>query len=236
MIDYRGIERRVREQLGLRRRPVAVAFCEAPPAGVKQFAGSEPSGCSFWRLAMEGRVFYTVPADHYNCPVGAHTHNIPLPSERAAELGQVLEVMTSLGYLKMEEVPGIPRLPTTPGAVVYAPLGDTPVDPDVVLFVGPPGRIMLLQEAALRAGVATNVPLLARPTCMALPAALASGTVMSTGCIGNRVYTGAGDDELYVTVRGRDVAPIADEAATIAKANTALADYHRGRRATLATE
>jgi uncharacterized protein (DUF169 family) len=236
MTDYGTIERRLRERLSLTRRPVAIAFRDTPPPGVKQFSGSEPSGCSFWRLAMDGRTFFTVPADHYNCPVGAHTHNIPLPSERAGELPQVLQFMTGLGYLKMEEVPGIPRLPRTPGAVVYAPLAETPVDPDVVLFIGPPGRLMLLQEAALRAGVAANVPFLGRPTCMALPAALAGGAVASTGCIGSRVYTGAGEDELYVAVAGRDVARVADEADTIAKANAALADYHRGRRATGATD
>jgi uncharacterized protein (DUF169 family) len=236
MTDYGSIERGLRERLGLTRRPVAIAFRDTPPPGVKQFSGAEPSGCSFWRLAMEGRTFYTVPADHYNCPVGAHTHNIPLPSERAGELPQVLEVMTGLGYLKMDEVPGIARLPKTPGAIVYAPLGDTPVEPDVVLFIGPPGRLMLLQEAALRAGVAARVPFLGRPTCMALPAALAGGTVASTGCIGNRVYTGAGDDELYVAVPGRDISRVTEETETIAKANAALADYHRGRRAALATE
>ena len=236
MTDWGSLERRLRERLGLTRRPVAVAFLDMPPAGVKPFTGSEPSGCSFWRLAMEGRAFYTVPSDHYNCPVGSHTHNIPLPPERAGELPQVLEIMTGLGYLKMEEVPAIPRLPKTPGAIVYAPLGDTPVEPDVVLFIGPPGRLMLLQEAALRAGVAARLPFLGRPTCMALPAALAGGAVASTGCIGNRVYTGAGDDELYVAVPGRDLARVADEAETIAKANAALAEYHRGRRAALATE
>jgi uncharacterized protein (DUF169 family) len=236
MTDYRAMERQLRESLGLTRRPVAIAFRDAPPAGVKQFGGSEPSGCSFWRLAMDGRAFYTVPSDHYNCPVGSHTHNIPLPGERAGELPQVLQIMTGLGYLRMEEVPGIPRLPTTPGAIVYAPLGDTPVDPDVVMFVGPPGRVMLLQEAAIRAGVSSGVPLLGRPTCMALPAALSGGAVASTGCIGNRVYTDAGDDELYVAVAGRDVARVAAEAETIAKANATLADYHRGRRTSLASE
>ena len=236
MTYWGSIERRLRDGLGLTRRPIAVAFRDAPPPGVKPFTGSEPSGCSFWRLAMEGRAFYTVPSDHYNCPVGSYTHNLPLPPERAGELPTVLEIMTGLGYLKMEEVPGIARLATTPGVIVYAPLADTPVDPDVVLFIGPPGRLMLLQEAALRAGVAAQVPFLGRPTCMALPAALAGGAVASTGCIGNRVYTGAGDDELFVAVAGRDLARVADEAETIAKANAALADYHRGRRASLATE
>jgi uncharacterized protein (DUF169 family) len=236
MTDYRAIEQGVRERLGLQRRPVAVAFLDAPPAGVTKFTGSEPSGCSFWRLAMDGRVFYTVPADHYNCAVGSHTHNIPLPPERAPELPQTLGLMTQIGYLKMEEVPGIPRLAKTPGAIVYAPLGDTPVDPDVVVFIGLPGRLMLLQEAAIRAGVGARVPFLGRPTCMALPAAMAGGAVASTGCIGNRVYTGAGDGELYVAVPGRDVARVADEIATIAQANVTLADYHRGRRAALASE
>jgi uncharacterized protein (DUF169 family) len=111
-----------------------------------------------------------------------------------------------------------------------------PVEPDVVLLVGRPGRMMLVHEAAIRAGIAAASPLLGRPTCMALPAALSGGAVASTGCIGNRVYTGAGDDELYVAVRGRDVARIADEVETIVKANAALANYHRDRRATLATE
>ena len=56
--------------------------------------------------------------------------------------------MAGIGYLRMEEIPGIPVLPRTPGAVVYAPLGDTPVDPDVVLFWGPAARVMLRQEAS----------------------------------------------------------------------------------------
>jgi hypothetical protein len=32
---------------------------------------------------------------------------------------------------------------------------------------------------------------------MALPATLQHGAIASFGCIGNRVYTGLGEDELY---------------------------------------
>ncbi len=235
MTDYSSIERQLSEALRLPRRPVAVAFLKAPPAGVEKFAGTMPSGCSFWRLAADGRTFYTVAGDHYNCPIGSYTHSIALPPERAPELEQTLSLMGSLGYVKMEEVPGIPRLPEPPGAVVYAPLGDTPVDPDVVIFAGRPARLMLLGEAALRAGVSANAPLLPRPTCMALPAALAQGVITSSGCIGNRVYTDLGEDELYAVVPGRDLARVVDALQTIASANAQLADYHRGRRQTLAT-
>ena len=236
MTDYRTVERQLSGALRLQRRPVAVAFRSTPPPGVARFSGVEPSGCSFWRLAMSEKTFYTVPADHHNCPIGSYTHNITPPAERAGELEQTLGLMADLGYLRMEEVPAIPRLPTTPGAVVYAPLGDTPVDPDVVLVAGRPGRVMLRQEAALRAGIAAPAPLLGRPTCMALPASLAQGVIATTGCVGNRVYTDLGEDELYVVIPGKDVARVAAEAQTIANANLKLSEYHRGRRHALATQ
>ena len=236
MTDYRSVEQQITTALGLQRRPVAVAFRPTPPPGVPRFTGTEPSGCSFWRVAMGGRAFYTVSADHHNCPIGSYTHNIALPPERAQELGQTLSLMAGLGYVRMEEVPGIPRLPEPPGVVVYAPLGDSPVDPDVVLVAGRPGRVMLLQEAALRAGIVAQAPLLGRPTCMALPAALAQGVMASTACIGNRVYTDLGEDELYVMIPGKDVARVAAEAQTIASANAKLCEYHQGRRHALATD
>ena len=230
MTNYRPIEQTFSDHLHLQQRPVAVIFRDAPPAGVARFAGTVPSGCSFWRLAAEGRSFYTVPADHYNCPIGSYTHNIPLPENRAQELDQTLGLMVQIGYVRMEEVPGIPRLPKTPGAVVYAPLGDSSLDPDVVLFAGRPGSVMLLQEAAQRAGVAAQWPLFGRPTCMALPFALAHGAVASTGCIGNRVYTDLGEGELYLAVPGRDIARVAQELQTIASANAQLLAYHQDRK------
>lgn len=248
-LDYARLETQLGIDLDLGGRPVAVAFRPAPPPGVEKYEGVQPSGCSYWRLASDGRTFYTVADQHYNCPIGSYTHNIALPPARAPELEETLGFMTDIGYLRMAEVPAIPRLAEPPGVVVYAPLGATPVDPDVVLFWGPPGRIMLLQEAALRAGVAAalapgapaapllrgGVEMLARPTCMVLPAALQFGTVASTGCIGNRVYTGLDDSELYVAVPGRDLHAVARETSVIRAANATLLEYHRGRKRELAT-
>ena len=114
--------------------------------------------------------------------------------------------MFDLGYVKPEEVPQIPRLPKTPVAILYSPLGDSPVDPDVVLFACKPSAAMLLNEAAGRAGVASGMPALGRPTCMALPATMAHGSILSLGCMGNRVYTGLGEDEMYLVLRGKDLA------------------------------
>jgi uncharacterized protein (DUF169 family) len=230
MVACRQLEDRLAGALRLQRRPVAVAFRDSLPPDVPKFTGVAPSGCSFWRMAAEGRTFYTVPADHYNCPIGSYTHNAPLPEHRAVEFEQALDLMTGVGYVKMDDIPGIFRLPSAPATIIYAPLADAPVDPDVVMFAGRPASVMLLEEAAMRAGVAAQLPMLGRPTCMAIPAALAQGTVASAGCIGNRTYTGLGDDELYVAVPGRDLERIAAEVETVAAANNKMAEYHRERR------
>ncbi len=233
--DWNDLEQRIGAAVKLARRPVAVTFLDSAPADVSKFSGTEPSGCSFWRLAAAGRVFYTVPENHFNCAVGAYTHNIALSPEREKETEQTLKMMFDLGYVKPEEIPQIPRLPKAPAAILYAPLGDSPAAPDVVLFACKPAAAMLLNEAANRAGVASGAPALGRPTCMALPASLQHGAILSLGCMGNRVYTGLAEDEMYLVLRGKDLAAVADALGIIAGANSALNDYATGRRQQLAT-
>jgi uncharacterized protein (DUF169 family) len=233
--DWETLEEKIGGAVKLARRPVAVAFLGAAPAEVRKFEGTEPSGCSFWRLAASGRVFYTVPENHFNCAVGAYTHNIALSPEREKETEQTLKMMFDLGYVKPEEVPQIPRLAKAPVAIVYAPLGETPVAPDVVLFACKPSGAMLLSEAANRAGVGSGAPALGRPTCMALPASMQLGAILSLGCMGNRVYTGLGEDEMYFVLRGNDLAAVADALGVSTSANAALNEYAAGRRSQLAT-
>lgn len=232
-MTYPEIESHLVQSLGLATRPVAVTFTDAPPAGVPRFEGQVPSGCTFWQLAGEGRAFFTSHADHYNCPIGCYTHNIPLPPEREQELMGTLGLMADIGYIRMDEVPGIPRVARTAAHVVYAPLAQATGAPDVVIVRGPAGKLMLLQEAAYRAGVKAQAPLLARPTCMAVPAALEHGVTASTGCIGNRVYTQLGDGDLYVAIPGADVARVTAQLQTILSANATLQQYHEQRRSEL---
>src|ERR1035438_4520640 len=159
MPDYRAIEEKIQLMLGPGRRPVAITFLDAVPAGVEKFEGSVPSSCSFWRLAADGRTFYTMPSDHWNCPVGGYTHSTLTP-ERMPELQQTLNLMSDIGYIRMEEIPGVFHMEQAPQAIAYAPLGDTPVDPSVVIASGKPGRAMMLAEAARRAGAMSQLPLL----------------------------------------------------------------------------
>jgi uncharacterized protein (DUF169 family) len=53
--------------------------------------------------------------------------------------------------------------------------------------------------------------------------------VASLGCIGNRVYSEIGDDELYFALPGSQVNAVTEKLASIAHANSELEKYHRGR-------
>ena len=226
-----GLEDQLTAALALTRAPVAISFTGEPPRGVRRFMGQAPSSCSFWSLAATAprgaSAFATVPADHHGCPIGAYTHNVEGLDEK--QLGDMLGLMASLGYVSMDEVPGIPRWASSPGAIVYARLGDAPVAPDLVLFAVKPAAAMLLGEATRAAGAASSLAPLTRPTCMALAAAAANGGTTSLGCIGNRVYTRLDDDLLYVVVRGADVEKIATSLATILRANHELRKFHESR-------
>jgi uncharacterized protein (DUF169 family) len=100
--SWKALEDKIARVVKQARGAVAVSFRDSEPADVKKFEGTEPSGCSFWRLAAEGKTFYTVPENHYNCAVGAYTHNIALSPEREKETEQMLKMMFDLGYVKPE--------------------------------------------------------------------------------------------------------------------------------------
>lgn len=228
-MTYLALENALQSALQLRSRPVAIHFQKETPDDAQAFEGQAPAGCSFWRLAALGEKFVTRASDHHECAIGSYTHNIPLPEERQHELTDTLSLMSEVGYLEEREVGGIPTLPESPGAVVYTPLGVAMDEPDVVLLVARPNQAMLIGEAVVRAGVASGLSLLARPSCMALPMALRDGVVASTGCVGNRVYTELDDQDLYVVIRGDLLGRIVEALATVTSANEALFKHHQAR-------
>jgi uncharacterized protein (DUF169 family) len=216
--------------LGLTSPPVAVAFQPSAPANIPRVETAGPSGCTYWKVAAEGKIFYTEAADHYNCPIGSFTHGIDLPPPQAQELEGLVGTMIGLEYIRQEEIPTIPRRNTPFGVAIYAPLAEAPVDVDVVLVRGKAKQMMLIAEAASAAGLSGDGALMGRPTCAMIPAVMQGGHVTtSLGCIGNRVYTGLGDDEFYAAIPGSKLAPLVDKLATIVAANRELESFHRTR-------
>ena len=216
--------------LNLSSRPVAIAFVGTAPAGVPHVSRGEAAGCGYWRRAAAGEVFYTIADDHKRCPIGAHTHNVPVSVAEKKELMGLLETMVGLEYLKMEEVPHIPTRGTPLQVAVYAPLDAAPVTPDVVLIRGTARQLMLLAEAAQAAGVAGSSATMGRPTCSVLPEAInTKRTATSFGCIGNRVYTGVPDEEAYFAIPGGQLRAVEERLVAIIRANEELDRFHRAR-------
>jgi uncharacterized protein (DUF169 family) len=212
-------------------RAVALTFSDSRPPGLLRHPAPQPSGCTFWKLAAEESVFYTEASDHFGCPVGACTLGAELPEAEAQELRGHLSTMVRLSYVTEQEVAQLPRRTAPLRYVIYAPLGLTPIFPDLVLVRGNMRQLMLLSETARAAGRFQEHQTLGRPACAIVPASLACNkAVLSLGCIGNRVYTSLGEDEGYIAIPGSALQPIFARLTAILKANEALADFHYQRQ------
>ena len=220
--------------LGLESNPVAVAFSDAPPAGLARIESPAVSGCTYWKLAAEGRVFYTQAEDHFGCPVGAHTHHVALTPEKQKELEGMVGTMVQLEYIRLEEIPQIPQRRRPFAVASYAPLDAAPFGPDAVLVRGNARAIMLLAEAASAAGAPVHGGVMGRPTCAFIPVTTDDGrAAASAGCIGNRVYTGLRDDEMYFSIPGGQLDAVVSKLETIVRANNELETFHRNRRSAI---
>lgn len=229
-MNFLAQAQRLQDLLGLTSPPISITFRAEPPPGIPRIGAAAPSGCTYWKLAAEGQVFYTEAADHYGCPIGAYTHGVGLPPAQGKEFKGMIETMVGLNYLKMEEVPSIPRREEPFGVVIYAPLADTPFAPDVVIVRGNAKQMMLLSEAVNAAGLAGSNGIMGRPTCAMIPAVLKTQqSAMSLGCIGNRVYNELSDDEFYTAIAGSKVTASIEQLDLIWKANWELQSFHRQR-------
>lgn len=229
-MDYAALGEKLGSLLDLQCRPISITFLDAPPPGVNHVESPGPSGCAYWKRASEGEVFYTTAEDHMNCTIGAYTHGASLPAEKSAELQSTIDQMIGLSYLRAEEVGSIPHRTEPLRVAVYAPLTQSRLAPDVVLVRGNARHLMLLTEGALAIGIGPQGGLVGRPTCAFIPAAVESGHVVpSLGCIGNRIYTGLGDDELYFAIPGSRIEEFISTLEKIVGANQALESYHKGR-------
>ena len=212
--------------------PIAIAIVDAVPDGVSEFDGAVPAGCVFWQEAAR-RTFATSAAHHALCSIGIHTLNLSrAPASQPEELRTALEAMMGLDYVREEEVAAIPVLRGEAEHVLYGPLVDFPVEPDVVLLFADARQGLVLSEAVGR--VDGGVPAaMGRPACAALPQTLNHGVAtMSLGCCGARAYLDAlSDDTALWALPGSRLDQYCEQITAFANANRTLAMFHERRRA-----
>ena len=220
--------------LGLSRPPIGLAFVEQPPDDIGRPDVDVPAACSFWRMAKQ-EVFYAAEDEHFNCPLGVMTMGFQIPADRQEEARTIVDTMCELEYITPEEANIIPSVSGDHKGIVYGPLAQMPVEPDVAIFVCKPSQAMLLAEAS--GGVTwtgEGITAFGRPACAIVPIALSSmNTSMSVGCVGFRVYTGISDEELLIAVPRNQIQKIVDKLGTTVSANGVLEEFHTQRRSDL---
>lgn len=154
--------------------------------------GAVPAGCVFWFKAV-GQVFSTRGEDHANCSVGSYTHGFAT-LEEAAGKADVAALFES-GWVGEADVPKIAHVKEQPGAIVYGPLADMPVAPDVVFLRLNAKQAMIIDDALGR------VRFEGKPQCHVVAIAKEEGNVaISVGCMLSRVRTGMSNNELTCAI------------------------------------
>jgi uncharacterized protein (DUF169 family) len=208
-------------------RAVSITFSAERPVGFFHNLSPQPSACSFWKLAAEGRRFYADAPDHTSCVLGAYILDAELSAIQGEELAGLASTMVKLSYLKADELAQLPRCSQPLRFVTYAPLSLSSVLPDIALVRGNARHLMLLTEAARAVGLFRDSATMGRPACAMVPECLSSGkVVLSLGCTGNRVFTGLQDHEGYLAIPGNAIESVCNSLVTLLRANEVLSQLH----------
>ena len=215
--------------LHLRMPPIAITFSRSAPDGVVPFDAPMPeptadgrtgrvsAGCVFWTKAIE-RTFTTVAADHGNCSVGSLTHGFATLDEVAgrADVATLLES----GWVTFDMIPGIPIVADRPDFVVYGPLAETPLDPDVVLIRINGKQLMVLADAL------PGLRIEGKPQCHIVAVAKEQGEVaVSVGCMLSRARTGMANAEMTCAIPANRLEAVVDRIEATAIADATVASY-----------
>ena len=227
--DWNALATTLTESLRLHAPPIAITFADDVPAGVPSFdapmseptedgrAGRVPAGCVFWMRGAE-RTFSTVAEDHGNCSVGSVTHGFKTLADVAGN-SDVAALLDS-GWVTMDVVPQIPVVADKPGAVVYGPLADTPVDPDVVLLRVNGKQMMTLSDAW------PGLRIEGKPQCHIVAIAKEQGEpAASVGCALSRVRTGMNVHEMTMAIPGPRLVEFVESLERTAAVDNVVARY-----------
>ncbi len=232
--DFASLTETLATSLALRQPAVAICFSDSIPAGVEAFSGRVPAGCRFWEEAAV-KTFATSAADHNLCAIGVYTHRLEPSANQQTDLSDALEVFKQLGYVREEDLASIPVLETQPRYVIYSPLAETPLPPDIVILFVNAIQTLILSEATQQVE-SQNPPAMGRPACAVVPQVMRTGrAALSLGCCGARAYLdGLTDDVAIFAIPGPKLHAYAERIQALAAANSLLSKFHRIRRRDIA--
>jgi uncharacterized protein (DUF169 family) len=209
--------------------PLAITFAASPPPGIDRFDDPMPAatedgrqgrvaaGCVFWMRGAE-RAFATVAEDHGNCSVGSVTHGFLAPSE-VVDHSDVAELVGA-GWVGPSVLEQLPKVTVRPGSIVYAPLGQAPIDPDVVLLRVNARQLMVLSDAL------PGLSIEGKPQCHIVAIAKEQGkAAASVGCALSRQRTGMRPEEMTCALPAGQLETIVEAVEKTAGIDGAVARY-----------
>jgi uncharacterized protein (DUF169 family) len=230
MQAYANVSSDIEDALKLKTPPIAICFADTVPTGFGRPAKQAPAGCRFWEDATNAS-FATSAADHSLCAIGVYTHNLETSPAQQADLIDVIKVFGDLGYVREEDLPLIPVLQSQPRYVLYSPLAEMPLTPDVVLLFADAAQALILSEATEQVE-GGNAPAMGRPACAIVPQVMNSGrAAMSLGCCGARAYLSLLNDSISLfAFPGARLGAYAERIVALASANAVLSRFHQIRQ------
>jgi uncharacterized protein (DUF169 family) len=228
--DYAKLSADLTEALSLSQSPIAISFTDTIPEGIGAPADRVPAGCRFWEDATSA-TFATSAEDHNLCAIGVYTHNLQPSPAQQTDLMDALKVFGDLGYVRPEDIPLIPVLGSQSKHVIYSPLADTPLPPDVVLLFTNADQTLILTEATQQVEN-QNAPAMGRPACAVVPQVMNTGrAALSLGCCGARAYLNILTDSVALfAIPGAKIEAYTERIVALSKANAVLSKFHAIRR------
>jgi uncharacterized protein (DUF169 family) len=142
-----------------------------------------------------------------------------------------LKVFGELSYVRAEDIATIPVLQSEPQHILYSPLADSPMPPNVVILFVNPDQTLILSEATQQLEN-QNPPAMGRPACAVIPQVVNTGrAALSLGCCGARAYLDVLTDSVAIfAIPGAKLEAYAERIAALASANAVLSRFHQIRR------
>ena len=227
--DFQTWHLDLQDLLGLAVPPVAIAFLNHIPEGIRGIeramppatadgrTGAVPASCIFWIEATRG-VFLTTAEDHGNCSVDGLTHGF----KTAAEIAHNADVvgLCETGWLTPEAMGKIAVVRENPKSIVYGPLRDMPIEPSVILVRLNGKQQMLLHDAWPR------LRFEGKPQCHIIAIAQENYEVaLSAGCMLSRVRTGMSNNEVTCAIPACHVPLLIERLGAAHAADNAVAAY-----------
>ena len=227
--DYAAIAVELSDLLGLSVPPVAITFWQEDTNPVPRYVskmpvqsedgrtGAVPAGCVFWIKATDG-AFSTEQADHANCSVGSFTHGFKTRDEIGGNSD--VKALLEAGWVSGEAVGGITTVRNKPSRIIYGPLHQTIVEPDVVLLRLNAKQAMIVHDSV------NNLQIEGKPQCHIIAIAKESGqTALSVGCMLSRVRTGMSNNEMTCAIPSQKLSSIIEQIRSGCTADMAVAAY-----------